>query len=109
MDIANKTHLFNSVSVAFFLSSIFGLYAFGFWMGSIFIYNDVQNTLYGVTYTAGHVMSCFFGVNFGMFALGASSPSIKAIAEGKAAGKSAFEVIDRQPDIDIYDPKAKNV
>jgi len=44
-----------------------------------------------------------------MFALGMSSPNIKAIAEGKAAGKSAFEVIDRQPEIDIYDKKAMKV
>lgn len=44
-----------------------------------------------------------------MFALGLGSPNIKAIAEGRAAGKSAFEVIDRQTAIKANDKNAKAV
>ena len=35
------------------------------------------------------------GMLFGVFALTAAAPSFSAIAEGKVAGKLAFEVIDR--------------
>jgi hypothetical protein len=31
----------------------------------------------------------------GMFSLGVATPNIKAIAEGRAAGKMAFDIIDR--------------
>jgi len=44
-----------------------------------------------------------------MFALGLGSPNIKAISEGKAAGKSAFEVIDRQTAIDANDRRASKL
>jgi hypothetical protein len=106
---AMNTHLKNALGVAFFLSSVFGVYAYSFFMGTVFIYHDVYNSLTDKGYTAGNVMTCFFGVVFGMFALGLGSPNIKAIAEGRAAGKSAFEVIDRQTAIDSNDPKAKRV
>ena len=48
-------------------------------------------------YNAGDVLSCFFGVIFGVFALGMATPNIKAIQEGKVAGKMAFDIIDRKP------------
>lgn len=44
-------------------------------------------------------MACFFGIVFGMFSLGLAGPNIKAVAEGKAAGKVAFDIIDRVPSI----------
>jgi hypothetical protein len=34
---------------------------------------------------------------FGFFALTAISPDLGAVTEGKVAGKSTFDVIDRQP------------
>lgn len=42
-------------------------------------------------------MSCFFGIIFGIFSLGAASPNIKAVVEGRVAGKLAYEIIDRKP------------
>ena len=44
-------------------------------------------------------MSCFFGVVFGMFSLGMATPNIKSVSEGMAAGKMAFDIIDRVPAI----------
>lgn len=48
-------------------------------------------------YTAGDIISCFFGVVFGIFALGMAGPNFKALAEGQAAGKMAYDIIDRVP------------
>mmetsp|Transcript_10621 Transcript_10621/g.17848 ORF Transcript_10621/g.17848 Transcript_10621/m.17848 type:complete len:339 (+) Transcript_10621:8-1024(+) len=41
---AMKTHYTNSLAVAFFLSSIFGVYSYSFFFGTVFIYNDVINS-----------------------------------------------------------------
>lgn len=82
------------------MSSIFATYAYSFYLGSVWIYNDIENTTYGRTYSAGDVLSCFFGVVFGMFSVGMATPNLKAVAEGKVAGKMAFDIIDRKPQID---------
>jgi hypothetical protein len=36
---------------------------------------------------------------FGMFSIGMAAPNMKAITEGKVAGKQAFDIIDRVPSI----------
>lgn len=40
-------------------------------------------------------MSCFFGVVFGAMSIGMATPNIKAVAEGRVAGKMAYEIIER--------------
>ena len=54
-------------------------------------------------------MSCYFGIIFGIFALGQADPNIKAVVEGKIAGKLAYDIINRKPDIIIDDPNSKRV
>lgn len=51
-------------------------------------------------------MSCFFGVVFGVMSIGMATPNIKAVAEGKVAGKMAYDIIDRIPKIPLDDPTA---
>ena len=97
------------MAIAFFLSSIFMIYAYAFFFGTVFIFNDVWNSVVSETYTAGHVLTCFFGLVMGMFTLGMAAPNIKAIAEGKAAAKSAFEIIDRVPEILVNDQNGKKL
>ena len=38
-----------------------------------------------------------------MFSLGMAGPNLKALAEGQAAGKMAFDIIDRVPNIKLED------
>ena len=49
-------------------------------------------------------MACFLGIVYGVFSLGIAAPNFKAIAEGRVAGKLAFDVIERQPLIILDDP-----
>lgn len=86
--------------MALFFSSIFGTYAYSFYMGSVWIYKGFHNDTFNRIYTAGDILSCFFGVIFGMFSVGLAVPNLKAVTDGRVAGKLAFEVIDRQPQID---------
>jgi Ni,Fe-hydrogenase maturation factor len=46
---------------------------------------------------------------FGVFSLGMATPNIKAITEGKVAGKMAFDIIDRKPLIILDAKNAKRI
>ena len=50
-------------------------------------------------------MITFFGIIFGLFAVGTAAPNFQAINEGKSAGKLTFEIIDRTPEIKLDDGK----
>jgi ATP-binding cassette subfamily B (MDR/TAP) protein 1 len=86
--------------MALFFASIFGTYAYSFYMGSVWIYHDLWNHTFGRHYSAGDILGCFFGVVFGMLSVGMATPNIKAVTEGRVAGKLAFDIIDRKPAID---------
>ncbi len=44
-----------------------------------------------------------------MFSVGMATPNLKAVAEGRVAGKMAFDVIDRIPQIKQDDPTAQKI
>lgn len=90
-----KTHCKGALTMAMFFASIFGTYAYAFYMGSVWIYKGFENQTFGREYSAGDILSCFFGVIFGMFSVGLAAPNIKAVTEGRVAGKLAFDIIDR--------------
>lgn len=102
-----KTHCKGAFAMALFFASIFGTYAYSFYLGSVWIYNDIHNSTYNRNYSAGDILSCFFGVIFGMFSVGLATPNMKAVTEGKVAGKLAFDIIDRKPQIDQDNNKGK--
>ena len=51
-------------------------------------------------YTGGQVIAIMFSVIFGAFNLGGAVPHIKALTEGRIAGKLAYDVIDNSPKVD---------
>ena len=63
----------------------------------------------GRTYVSADILVCFFGMIFGMFALAMMSPSFTAMADGRAAGKAAFETLERKSEINVEDPKSKTI
>jgi len=46
---------------------------------------------------------------FGVFSLGMAAPNIKAVTEGRIAGKTAYDLIERTPKILLDDPQAQPV
>ena len=76
-------------------------------MGSIWIEKDFHNPVYDRPYRAGEVLSCFFGIIFGIFSMGMAYPNIKAVVEGRVAGKIAYDIIERTPHIDADEPNTK--
>ena len=81
-------------------------YTYAFFIGAIWVDEGFFNHAYDRPYKSGDIISVFFGVLFGMIAIGGLGPNIVAFAESKAAGKRAFDVIDREPGIKIDDPAA---
>lgn len=84
-----------AVSTGFFMFCIYLMYAYCFTIGSVWVDKPYWNSAEDRDYLAGDCLAVLFGVLFGMFALGGAGPSFNAINEGKSAGKSAFDVIDR--------------
>lgn len=96
-----KTHLKTAMALASFTFVIFGYYAYGFYTGSWLITKRVTNTNNGEFYTIGDILACFFGIVFGVMSLGMASPQLKSITEGKVAGKMAYDIIERKPEISL--------
>jgi ATP-binding cassette subfamily B (MDR/TAP) protein 1 len=104
-----KTHLKTAFAIAGFFAVIFGYYGYAFYSGSYFITWQINNPKFHRDYSNGDILSCFFGIVFGVFSLGMATPNIKAITEGKVAGKIAYDVIDRKPKILLDDPSSEKV
>ena len=85
------------MSLGFFMMCIYLSYAYAFTIGSVWVDKEIYNHASGRTYSPGDSISVFFTVLFGLFALANTTPNINAITEGKAAGKFAFDIIDRKP------------
>ena len=99
----------SSLCMGLFMGSMFATHAYTYFMGGIWIYKDFHNSISGNPYTSGDILSVFFGVLFGMFAVGTAAPNIKAISEGLVAGKMVYDIIDRVPSILIDDQNAKKI
>ncbi len=96
------------LSLGFFYFCIYFCYFYCFLIGAVWIDEGYWNHAEDRTYRAGDCMAVFFGVLIGLFALGGASPAFTAINTAKVAGKSAFEVMDRVPEIRQDDASAAN-
>jgi len=94
------------LSLGFFFFCIYLCYAYAFFIGSIFVDKEIWNGAEGRPYLAGDCIAVFFGVLIGLFSLGGAGPAITSVNMAKAAGKTAFDVMDRKPTILQDDPSA---
>ena len=104
-----KTHMIGAIAIGGFFSTIYGYYAYSFFVGSYMVTKEIKNTNSGNNYSSGDIISCFLGVVYGIFSIGFATPNLKALTEGRVAGKMAFDIIERKPAIPLDDPKAKMV
>eukprot|EP00475_Leptophrys_vorax_P008988 TRINITY_DN1588_c0_g1_i1.p1 TRINITY_DN1588_c0_g1~~TRINITY_DN1588_c0_g1_i1.p1 ORF type:complete len:1318 (-),score=422.18 TRINITY_DN1588_c0_g1_i1:240-4193(-) len=86
--------LYGGVYAVMFLS-----YALSFWYGGKLIMDNTINPYTGNPYTGGNVMTVFFAILIGSFALGTATPFISAITTARGAAASVFSVIDRESEI----------
>ncbi|XP_015248371.1 PREDICTED: multidrug resistance protein 1-like [Cyprinodon variegatus] len=69
-------------------------YALAFWYGSTLILSG--------EYTIGSVLTVFFVVIIGVFAMGQTSPNIQTFASARGAAYKVYNIIDHNPTIDSY-------
>nr|XP_046260734.1 bile salt export pump isoform X3 [Scatophagus argus] len=74
---------------------IFFCYALAFWYGSKLVI-DTQEM------SPGSLIQVFFGVLMAAMNLGQASPCLEAFASGRAAAKTIFDTIDREPEINCF-------
>ena len=105
--ISTKAAVSASFQFGFLFFSIYFGYTYAFTIGAIWVDNEFKNHAYDRPYQAGDIISIFFGVLFGMMSLGGIAPNIAGFAAAKAAGKKAFDIIDRVPQIKLDAPDAE--
>ena len=86
--------------------SFFCLYAYAFYFGGVLRWNAVEAEP-GVVYSGGRIIGVLFCIVFGAMMLGSAGPHLKAIGEGRVAGRIAFETIDQVPGIKVSEPGTK--
>ncbi|XP_038567410.1 ATP-binding cassette, sub-family B (MDR/TAP), member 4 isoform X1 [Micropterus salmoides] len=69
-------------------------YALAFWYGSTLVLSN--------EYTIGTVLTVFFVVLVGAFAVGQTSPNIQTFASAQGAAYKIYSIIDHKPKIDSY-------
>jgi len=89
--------------------SMFGMYALGFFVGSIFISKKVNNPVTDEAYTGGDVLTVFFSIVMAGFTFAQAAPAIKSFAIAKSAGAKAFKIIDRKTQINIDDDRGQKL
>ncbi|KAJ1673208.1 hypothetical protein EV182_005688, partial [Spiromyces aspiralis] len=92
---SRKKHIITGVCVGLMMLIMFCNYSASLWFGSLRI-------LAG-EYTAGEVLSAFFGLMFGGFVLGNAAPNASTIATGRGCASRVYGIIARESPIDAVD------
>ena len=103
----HKAALTSGSSLGFFNFTIYLCYAYAFFIGAVWIDKPYWNHAEERDYMGGDVISCFFGVLIGLFALGGAGPALGSINTAKTTGSLVFGLIDRQVQIDQDDPNSQ--
>ncbi len=106
---AKKLSLSSSLLMGIFIALIFVNYSLGFWVGSIFVQNEVTATN-GRPYTAGVVIVCFFSSMMGVFSLSTVTTNLNPINQARISAYDILQMIRRKPAIDYtkYSPELKS-
>ncbi|KAM3873324.1 ATP-dependent translocase ABCB1 [Diretmus argenteus] len=89
-----KKALSANIALGFTFMMIYLSYALAFWYGSTLILSD--------EYTIGTVLTVFFTVLIGAFAMGQTSPNIQSFSSARGAAYKVYSIIDNKPSIDSY-------
>ena len=80
--------------------TIFGTYAVGFWYGGQLVADDISNGCTGHCVTGGTVITVFFSIVMGSFAIGQMAPPLAAFTAARVAAVPIMDILARKPEID---------
>ncbi|XP_061918755.1 phosphatidylcholine translocator ABCB4-like isoform X2 [Entelurus aequoreus] len=95
-----KKAISSNIAMGFTFLMIYLSYALAFWYGSTLILSG--------EYSIGVVLTVFFALIIGVFALGQTSPNIQSIASARGAAHKVYSIIDNIF-IDDHDIRSLNV
>ncbi|XP_072010351.1 ATP-dependent translocase ABCB1 isoform X1 [Engystomops pustulosus] len=81
-------------SIGFAYLIIYASYALAFWYGTTLVIEGES--------TIGSILTVFFAVIIGAFAVGQTSPNIEAFSNARGAAYAVFNIIDNAPKIDSF-------
>lgn len=87
--------------LGFTMFALFCSYGLAFWFGGKQVYEGKMDT--------SEVLTTFFCVIIGAFALGQATPGFSNVATGKAAAARVYSVVDRISPIDPLDKSGKRI
>ena len=91
------------LSIGLIIFTLQFLYAFGFFIGAVFIKNEINNPQTGNPYTSGDVLTVFMAIMNVTMVPTLITPCLKAFVIAKQNAIKAFEIIDRVSKISIHD------
>ena len=103
----NKYSIYSGTALGVFFLAMFGIYALGFFIASVFLKNQVTNAITGKPYSVGDILTVFFSILMASFTPSRAAPSLKAFAIAKVAAAKAFSIIDRKSQISTDDPNGQ--
>jgi ABC-type multidrug transport system fused ATPase/permease subunit len=86
---------------------IFSFYVYAFWIGTVFIKNEIKN-FDGKPYTTGTILTVLMALITGIITVMSLTPNIQAVFRAKVVGKAIYDVIDREPAIRDSEKCLKN-
>ena len=99
-----KFGILAGICFGIFFMTIFISYGLNYWLGSVLVDRKVYNHNHSRDYDVGDIITIFFAIITGGFALGNTSPAVKALALGREAAYSIYEIIQRKSLIPLEDP-----
>lgn len=98
-----KSFLMMGLGLGFLYLFLFLDYSLCFWYGAKLVADKTINDRTNQVYNLGDVMTIFFAVMIGGFGLGQTSPSIKAMTEGRISMQNYQDIQNQQIDIILDD------
>lgn len=98
---SSKYGLYAGLSFGAFFAAIFVGYGLNFYLGSVLVDKTVYNHNRRRDYNVADIVTIFFAVITGGFAMGNTSPAAKAISLGKEAAYEIYQILDRESKIPI--------
>eukprot|EP00921_Rhytidocystis_pertsovi_P018952 GHVQ01030034.1.p1 GENE.GHVQ01030034.1~~GHVQ01030034.1.p1 ORF type:complete len:1199 (-),score=141.27 GHVQ01030034.1:426-4022(-) len=95
--------LYSGIGLGGLFSSMFLMYALGFWYGGALIADSIEGTQVGDPTDPDDVLVVFFGILIGAFGLGQMAPSVTEFVKALQAASDFYEVIDRKSLVDPRD------
>lgn len=96
----------SSILMGIYFFVIFGTLALAVWYCSVLIKNKELNIHTNLPIGVGEFCVVIFTVVFGSLALGQAAPNAKAISNACTAAYDYFELVKRQPELDLTNSKS---